>query len=77
MKPTKRQLEILRKMRDDDEELIYAQGRAFVDMEPTSGRTVFALLRLMAIRKDQYSDLACERYSINDTGRQILKEHGL
>lgn len=70
---TKRQREVLTKMRDEDEELVYERGEAWVGDERTSAAVVFALLRLMAIRMDQQSTVGgVERYTINETGRKLL-----
>ena len=71
---TKRQLEVLRKMRDDkDNELVYSRGIAYIGLERVAPRTVFALLREMAISMDQFSEVGdCERYTINDIGLKIL-----
>ena len=72
---TRRQLQILRMMRDNDEELVYSKGQAYVDYEQVAPRTVFALLRAMAISMDQFSDVGkCERYTINETGLKLLEE---
>ena len=73
---TKRQIEILRLMRDQDEELIYERGQGYVDVERVSGRTVFGLLRACAIRADSFNKVGgCERYSINETGLELLKKY--
>jgi hypothetical protein len=61
-------------MRDKDEELVYSKGMGYVDYERVSGRTVFALLRAMAISMDQFSTVGeCERYTINETGIELLR----
>jgi hypothetical protein len=74
---TKRQLEALRRMRIDDEELVYERGRCYVGSEKFSARTFFALLRACAIRHDPYSAKqgsgGMERYTINETGRNLLE----
>ena len=73
---TKRQLETLRVMRDEEEELIYDHGVGYVgDTFVVGGRTVFALLRAMAISAESDSEPGegLERYHINDTGRALLK----
>ena len=79
--PTKRQLEILRMMRDaedsEDGELVYERGRGYVGTDPVAARTVLALLRLCAISADQFNKGDLERYTINETGKELLKEHKL
>lgn len=71
---TRRQRQILTKMRDEDEELVYSKGCGWVGYERVSKSVVFGLLRLMAIRMDQFSKVGeCERYEINETGRQLLE----
>jgi hypothetical protein len=79
--PTKRQLEILRIMRDAgdsaDGELVYERGRGFLGTDPVAARTVLALLRLCAISADQFNKGDLERFHINDTGKELLKEHKL
>ncbi len=60
-------------MRDSGEELVYESGKGYVGYSPVSSRTVFALLRLMTISLDQYSDVGkLERYTINETGKALL-----
>jgi len=73
---TKRQLQILRKMRDEDEELVYEGRCCYVGLERTSSATVTALLRACALRADQFNKGKVERYTINETGREILSEGG-
>jgi hypothetical protein len=77
--PTKRQLEILRLMRDTDEELVYEGRHAYIGNQRTNSATIMALLRLMALCTDQCSRIGegtLERYTINETGLQILKDAG-
>lgn len=70
---TARQLQVLRKMRDEDEELVYSKGTGYIGYESISRRTVFALLRAAAIRLDSCSTVGeYEIYAINETGKQIL-----
>lgn len=70
---TRRQIQILRTMRDTDEELVYSKGEAYVGNEHVAPRTVFALVRAMAVSMDQFSEVGkVERYTINETGRTIL-----
>jgi hypothetical protein len=69
-----RQLQVLRIMRDTDEELVYSKGTAYVGDVKIAPRTVFALLRLAAISMDQYSQVGgCERYTINETGAELVE----
>jgi len=77
---TKRQLELLAIMRDADEELVYERGTGWVGDTRVSARTLFALLRACAISLDQYSAQpgeGLERYTLNETGRNLLSEAGL
>lgn len=70
---TKRQLEILRIMRDDEEELVYYGGEAWLGNERVSSRSLFALLRVCAISLDTFSKVgAFERYHLNETGRSYI-----
>lgn len=52
---TRRQREVLEKMRDGEEELVYERGEGWVGLEKVAPRTVFALLRLAAISLDPWS----------------------
>jgi hypothetical protein len=70
---TTRQRQILQKMADTDEELVYERGEAWVGYDKTSARTVFALLRLCAISKDDTCSEKMEVYTINETGRELLE----
>lgn len=75
MRLTPRQRHILTRMRDEDEELVYEKGHGWVGYEQVGKGLVFGLLRLMAIRLDQYSHVGgVERYLINETGRELLCE---
>lgn len=71
---TTKQRHILTRLRDEDEELVYERGIGFVGLEPVGRACVFGLLRLAAIRLDQYSKVGqVERYTINETGRKLLE----
>ena len=74
---TPRQREILTQMAahpDDDEgELVYERGRGFLGNDPVAARTVFALLRLCAIKLDGGEVGGFERYRINETGQALLR----
>lgn len=71
---TPRQREILIMMRDEDEEIVYEGGTAWVGDEQIAPKTVYALLRVAAISLDQFSKVGgCERYSINETGLKLLE----
>ena len=73
MSLTKRQLEVLRIMRDRDEELVYEQGEGWVDDEKIAPRTFFALLRSCAISCVEIGQVGrLERYRLNSTGRSYL-----
>ena len=69
---TKRQLEALRLMRDEGEELVYERGECFVGNERFGRRTFFALLRHMAIRHVEGEPGGFERYDLNETGQALL-----
>jgi len=72
---SKRQLEVLRIMAahpDDDEgELVYERGCAFLGDERVAPRTVTALLRACAISDTAWGG-GIERYRINETGRALV-----
>jgi len=72
---TPRQLEVLAIMAahpDDDEgELVYERGAAYLGDTRIAARTVFALLRACVIREDG-PNAGIERYRINETGRALL-----
>ena len=77
MSITKRQMQILRTMRDENKELVYCKGVGYVGLSPVAPRTLFALLRAMAVTMDQFSEVGeCERYTINETGLEILNTAG-
>lgn len=75
---TKRQREILTQMAehpdDNDGEIAYERGSAYLGDTPIAPRTVFALIRLMAISEEGQSQVGkgVERYRINDTGRALI-----
>ena len=74
---TRRQREILTRMRDEDEELVYECGIGYVGLERVGGSVVLALLRLMAISLDPTSTVGgFERYTINSTGLELLDAAG-
>jgi len=69
-----KELTVLRRLRDEDEELVYERGRAYIDVDRVSKAVVFSLLRACAISLDSYSRLGgCERYHINGTGLTLLQ----
>ena len=79
---TKRQLEVLRILRDavdidargyPENQIIYERDVGYVGLKRINGRTLFALLRACALR-DISDGGACERYEINETGRKLLAE---
>lgn len=70
---TKRQIAVLRKVKAGGD-LVYERGSAWVGYEQTSTRTVFALLRVCAIRMESGSEVGrLGRYLINETGEEILR----
>ena len=75
---TRRQRQVLERLAKG-EELVYERGVGYVgdDCEdPVSGRTVYALLRLCAIKHAAYSDTrpgGFERFEITGTGRDLLE----
>lgn len=76
---TERQREILRLMEErgdsDDAELVYERGRGFLGADPVAARTVFALVRAMAVSLQTGSEVGkFERYRINETGRALWRE---
>lgn len=79
---TRRQAEILTRMRDapegsDESELVCDGGRTvWLGYDRVSKATLFALLRLCAISGDGLAaSNDIERYHINGTGRAILARH--
>lgn len=75
---TRRQEAILRTMAehpDDDEgELVYERGVAYLGLERVAARTVFALIRLSVISLERDSVVGSfERYRINETGVKLLE----
>lgn len=74
---TKRQRQILTLMRDKNEELVYERGSGYVGLERVGKASVFALIRLMALRHEGGDPGGFERYTINQTGRDLLaKQEG-
>jgi len=79
---TRRQAEILTRMRDapegsDESELVCDGGRTvWLRYDRVSKATLFALLRLCAISGDGLAaSNDIERYHLNGTGRAILARH--
>jgi hypothetical protein len=59
---------------DDEGELVYERGSAYLGDVPVAPRTVFALIRLCAISEQPFGPIgSVERYRINETGREILE----
>lgn len=74
MSLTKCQLQILRMMRDEEEELVFENGSGYVGLHRVSLRTLLGLLKVAAISMDQFSRIGSfERYSINETGLELLR----
>ena len=73
---TKRQREILEIMAahpDDEEgELVYERGFAYLGTQSVAPRTINTLLRLCVIGLSGGEVGRFERYRINETGRQLL-----
>jgi hypothetical protein len=70
---TKRQIEVLRKVKAGGD-LVREGGFAYIDLEPTSPRLIYALLQVCAVKMDSYSEVGgFERYEINETGEEILR----
>jgi len=77
---TKREIEILTRMRDapedsDEAELVFDGGRfAYLGLEHVATRTLYKFLRLCAISADPLGRMVgLERYRINETGRGLLE----
>ena len=74
---TKRQWTVLRQMaeheNDDDGEIAYERGTAYLGDTRIAPRTVFALIRLMAIREDMSDPRSPERYRISEIGHLVLE----
>lgn len=76
---TERQRNILSRMleyADNDYEgvLVYERGKAYLGDDRVASRTVFHLIRLGAISKTSDSQIGrFERYTINGTGRRLLR----
>jgi hypothetical protein len=78
MKLTPRQRDVLTKMAaaeigSYEAELVYEHGVGYLGDEVVGAKTVLALLRFAAIRAEHHNagDIM-ERYSINETGRELL-----
>lgn len=75
---TKRQVQALRLLRDnyntEDGEMVYERGECWIGLEKFSGRTLFALLKVMALHMESTSTVGgFEVYTINETGLKILE----
>lgn len=74
---TKRQREILQQMadhpHDEEGEIAYDRGEAWIGETKIASRTVFALIRMMAISAAWGGEII-EYYTINETGHRILAE---
>lgn len=78
-KMTKRQAYALKLLRDnankEDGEMVYEKGECWIGLEKFGRKTLFALLRLMALRIDSHSTIGgFEIYTINETGLNLFKE---
>lgn len=81
MKLTQGQRDVLQQMNSEDSEddynteLVYENGTCYLGDNHIDSRILFGLLRLCAISLDPYSKVGqLERYHINETGRNLLKE---
>jgi len=76
---THRQLEVLKIMADNEEDdyegtIAYECGTAYIGDTRIAARTVFALIRACAISETfSCGGKLVEHYSINETGKEILK----
>lgn len=61
---------------DDEGELVYERGKAWLGDDRIAACTVFALLRACAISLESGKVGGVERYRINETGRELLKPEG-
>lgn len=70
---TPKQARILRRMRDEDEELVFERGVGYVGLERVGRRLVFGLLCRAVVSMAKDSRIGkFERYHINETGRKAL-----
>lgn len=70
---TDRQVVALRKMRDEEEEIVYERGQCWVGNEQFGPRTFFGLIRCMVISQESGFDKSgYQMYTINATGRRAL-----
>ena len=68
-------LQVLREMRDQDEELVFEVGAGWwVGLRRTSGRVAFELMRYALIRQTDFGGGRLERHVINEEGRMILDD---
>jgi hypothetical protein len=77
MKLTARQAHILGIMRDQEEELVYERGEAWIGLERTSRRLAFNLLGLCAVSLDSFDEAGSgkmEHYSISESGLKLLAD---
>lgn len=75
MSLSKRAIEILMHLRDDeDPDLVCCKGVWWCGEEKTSGKIANQLLRLILISKDQYSSEEVRYYHINEWGRRVLDD---
>ena len=71
-------LVVLRRLRDEDEEMVYERGACYVGNTRFAARTAFRLFREMAVSAQYGTHVGeFERYRINETGERLLVEAGL
>jgi hypothetical protein len=78
---SRRQTVILMQMAEnadnDDGEIVFEHGHGFLGYDQISRKTIIALLRACAISLDPFSKVGgFERYTINETGRELLQKLG-
>lgn len=70
---TKRQREVLTIMAEADEEIVSEGWDAWIGFRRTSVALIYSLLRLCAISESSFSGETYHIYTINSTGRELLR----
>jgi hypothetical protein len=73
---TKRQLDLLQKMRDEDEDLVYERGIGYVGLDRFGATTFRALLMACVLRHEDGEPGEFEVYTINSDGLEVLRRAG-
>jgi len=75
IKLTKRQLEVLRILKEEEESILFDKGGGwYAGCEPTNGKLVNSLLRLCLLRADDNNRYGqTEYYEINGSGEEALE----